>query len=117
MTLGPMFNQIRKRFHPLWRLRQWAWYRKLQALVDPDVAIRMNGFQVYLKLLRDLSLILPHNGKESATKQAFSSLLGGALLLYSSMWGPRLAPIPGWQKGIRSLTFSCSNQIAPMAAC
>ena len=72
-----MLNQIRKRFHPLWRLRQWAWYRKVQDLVDPDVAIRMNGLKVYLKLLRDLSLILPHQGKESATQQAFSSLLGG----------------------------------------
>ncbi|MBV2350353.1 FkbM family methyltransferase [Synechococcus sp. HK05] len=71
-----MFNQIRKRFHPLWRLRQWAWYRKVQDLVDPDVAIRMNGFKVYLKLLRDLSLILPHQGKERATQQAFSSCLG-----------------------------------------
>jgi FkbM family methyltransferase len=72
-----MLNQIRRRFHPLWRLRQLAWYRKLQDLVDPDVAIRMHGFKVYLKLLRDLSLILPHQGKESATKEAFSSLLGG----------------------------------------
>lgn len=74
-----MFNQIRKRFHPLWRLRQWAWYRTFQDLVDPDLAIRMNGLQVYLKLLRDLSLILPHHGKECTTKQAFSSLLGGGL--------------------------------------
>lgn len=37
----------------------------------------MNGLKDYLKLLRDLSLILPHQGKESATKEAFSSLLGG----------------------------------------
>ena len=70
-----MFHQIRNRFHPLWRLRQLAWYRRLQNLVDPDVAIRMNGIKVYLKLLRDLSLILPHQGKECATKEAFSSLL------------------------------------------
>jgi len=72
-----MLNQIRRRFHPLWRLRQWAWYRKVQKVVDPDVAIRMNGLKCYLKLLRDLSLILPHQGKESSTKHAFSSLLGG----------------------------------------
>ena len=70
-----MFNEIRKRFHPLWRLRKLAWYRSLQNAVDPDVAIRMNKFQVYLKLLRDLSLILPHQGKEIATKNAFSLLL------------------------------------------
>jgi FkbM family methyltransferase len=70
-----MLNQIRNRFHPLWRLRQMPWYRKLQDLVDPDVAIRMHGLKVYLKLLRDLSDILPHQGKESATKEAFSSLL------------------------------------------
>ena len=71
-----MINYIRKRFHPLWRLRQWAWYRKVQERVDPDVAIRMNGLKVYLKLLRDLSLILPHQGKENATKEAFALLLG-----------------------------------------
>ena len=75
LTLDQMFNQIRKRFHPLWRLRKLAWYRSLQDAVDPDVAIRMNGLQVYLKLLRDLSLVLPHQGKEVATKKAFSLLL------------------------------------------
>ena len=36
----------------------------------------MNGLKVYLKLLRDLSLILPHQGKENATKEAFALLLG-----------------------------------------
>lgn len=72
-----MLNQIRNRFHPLWRLRQMSGYRKLQELVDPDVAIRMQGLKVYMKLLRDLSVILPHQGKENATKDAFSSLLRG----------------------------------------
>ena len=101
LTLDPMFNQIRRRFHPLWRLRQWAWYRKVQDLVDPDVAIRMNGLKVYLKLLRDLSLTLPHQGKESATKEAFSSLLGGGMLLMcSSMWEPISVPIHGLQRSI-----------------
>jgi FkbM family methyltransferase len=70
-----MLNQIRKRFHPLWRLRKLAWYRSLQNMVDLDVAIRMNGVQVYLKLLRDLSLILPHQGNEIVTKKAFSLML------------------------------------------
>lgn len=72
-----MLNWIRNRFHPLWRLRQMAWYRKLQELVDPDIAIRMYGLNVYMKFLRDLSVILPHQGKENATKDAFSSLLRG----------------------------------------
>ena len=73
--LDHILNHIRKRFHPLWRLRQWAWYRKMQDLLDPDVTISMNGLKVYLKLLRDLSLILPHHGKEAGTKEVFSSLL------------------------------------------
>lgn len=73
-----MLNQIRNRFHPLWRIRQWGWYRKVQERVDPDVAIRMSGLKVYLKLLRDLSLILPHQGKENVTKSSFSSLLLGS---------------------------------------
>jgi len=34
----------------------------------------MHGLKVHLKLLRDLSDILPHQGKETATKEAFSSL-------------------------------------------
>lgn len=70
-----MFNQIRKRFHPLWRLRQFPWYRSLQSAIDPDVSIRMHGVKVYLKLFRDLSLILPHHGKEGITKDVFSTLL------------------------------------------
>jgi len=45
----------------------------------------MNGLKVYLKLLRDLSLILPHQGKESATKQVFSSLLGGSVNVFFDM--------------------------------
>lgn len=70
-----MLNAIRAKYHPLWRLRQFEWYRNLQLAVDPDFAIGLNGCTVYVKLLRDLSLILPHRGQEAVTKSVFSSLL------------------------------------------
>lgn len=70
-----MFNEIRHRFHPLYRLRKISLYRKIQHSIDPDVAIAVHGFKVYVKLLRDLGLILSREGQEEKVMGVLSSLL------------------------------------------
>jgi hypothetical protein len=71
----PIFTQIPTKFHPLHQLRKLGWYRKLQDVIDPDVVITMRGLKVYLKLLRDLSLILPIMAKEEQRRMRFYSYL------------------------------------------
>jgi FkbM family methyltransferase len=71
-----MFNLIRRRFHPLYRLRKLGWYRKIQSLIDPDIAIRIYGSKVYVKLLRDLSMILSPLGKEQESLGMVATLFG-----------------------------------------
>lgn len=71
-----MFNLIRRRFHPLYQLRKLPWYRKFQSFVDPDFAINIHGSKVYLKLLRDLSMVLLPMGKERESLEMFATLLG-----------------------------------------
>lgn len=50
-------------------------YRKLQNLIDPDVAIGVHGFNVYVKFLRDLGLILSREGQEQSVMAIVSTLL------------------------------------------
>jgi len=71
-----MFNLIRRRFHPLYRLRKLGWYRTIQSLIDPDIAIRIHGSKVYVKLLRDLSMILSPLGKQQESLGMVATLLG-----------------------------------------
>ena len=71
-----MFSLIRKQYHPLFHLRKLPGFRKLQRAIDPDVWIQEpSGGVMFVKLLRDLSLILPHDGKEAATRHRFDQLL------------------------------------------
>lgn len=73
-----LLSSIRKRFHPLYRLRRLGWFRAIQSNLDPDLWIAMpggGGGRYCVKLLRDLSLILPHDGKEKKTRERFDQLL------------------------------------------
>lgn len=70
-----MLNYIRNRFHPLWRLRQLAWYRKLQKTVDFPVSIRIDGFRFWVMLLRDFAYVAPTNGGEPATHRIFKTIV------------------------------------------
>jgi FkbM family methyltransferase len=73
-----LFSFIRKKYHPLFHLRRLAAFRQLQRVIDPDVWIKVpSGGRggMCVKLLRDLSLILPHDGKEAATRHRFDQLL------------------------------------------
>jgi FkbM family methyltransferase len=71
-----MFNLIRRRFHPLYQLRKLGWHRMIQSLIDPDISIRIHGSKVYVKLLRDLSMILSPLGKEQESLGMVATLLG-----------------------------------------
>jgi FkbM family methyltransferase len=71
-----LFSSIRRKYHPLFHLRKLAAFRKLQRAIDPDVWINApSGGGMFVKLMRDLSLILPHDGKEAATRHRFDRLL------------------------------------------
>ena len=65
-----LFSFIRKKYHPLFHLRRLAAFPQLQRVIDHDVWIKVpSGGRggMCVKLLRDLTLILPHDGKEAAT--------------------------------------------------
>ncbi|MFM7464216.1 MAG: FkbM family methyltransferase [Cyanobium sp.] len=73
-----MFNKIRQKFHPLFHLRKNGIYRQIQRVIDPDISIKIHGFQVYLKLLRDLSVILSQQEQEKEVVDLASSLMSSA---------------------------------------
>jgi hypothetical protein len=61
-----LFTSIRSRFHPLWRLRKSASFRKFQAKFDRDVFTRIPGTKakVAVKLIRDASWIVNSSALE-----------------------------------------------------
>jgi FkbM family methyltransferase len=67
---------IRRKYHPLFHLRRFAIFREFQRLVDPDVRIKApSGGCVFVKLLRDLSLVLSQGDIEKAAHDCFDQLL------------------------------------------
>ncbi|MCS5694241.1 FkbM family methyltransferase [Cyanobium sp. FGCU-6] len=71
-----MLSYIRKRYHPLFHLRKLRAFRALQRLVDFDFWTASGaGSGMYVKFLRDLSLVLPHDGKEQKTRQVFIKMI------------------------------------------
>lgn len=71
-----MLSYIRKRYHPLFHLRKLRAFRSLQRLVDFDFWTASGaGSGMYVKFLRDLSLVLPHDGKEQKTRQLFIKMI------------------------------------------
>lgn len=71
-----MLNYIRKKYHPLFHLRKLRVFRALQSLIDFDFwAASGAGSGMYVKFLRDLSLVLPHDGKEQKTRQVFTKMI------------------------------------------
>jgi FkbM family methyltransferase len=70
-----MFNFLRQHFHPLWRLRKSSLFRALQDRLDPDFPCSIEGIRASVKLLRDASVILPHEGREIESMKAFEKTL------------------------------------------
>jgi FkbM family methyltransferase len=71
-----LLSTIRRNYHPLFRLRKLAAFRWLQRKIDPDIYVNApSGRGMFVKLLRDLSLLLPHDGKEVETRHRFDQLL------------------------------------------
>ncbi len=71
------FGNVRKNYHSLCHLRRLVGFRWLQGVIDCDVWINspLQRGGMYVKIFRDLSLILPHDGKESVTRNLFDKLL------------------------------------------
>lgn len=71
-----MLGFIRKKYHPLFHLRKLRAFRALQSFIDFDFwAASGAGSGMYVRFLRDLSLVLPHDGKEQKTRQMFTKMI------------------------------------------
>ncbi len=66
-----ILHRLRNRFHPLWRIRRFKLFRALQAKLDPDVRIQIEGTMVYVKLLRDAALVFDRSDMEEGSREAF----------------------------------------------
>jgi FkbM family methyltransferase len=68
---------IRKTYHPLFHLRKLALFRRLQGALDPDVWIKNpgGGGGMFVKLLRDASLIFSSAMIEPVPRERFAQLL------------------------------------------
>lgn len=70
-----MFSYIRNRFHPLWRLRKFKWFRTLQKSMDFPVSIKQGNIRFHAMLLRDFSLVTSGHNAEVATQSVFEKIL------------------------------------------
>lgn len=72
-----LFAYIRKTYHPLFHLRKLALFRRLQGVLDPDVWIKNpgGGGGMFVKLLRDASLIFSSAEIEPVPRERFAQLL------------------------------------------
>ena len=69
-----MFNFIRNKFHPLWRLRKFAAFRWIQKTFDPDFSVRIHGTRVFVKFIRDFAVIVNSSNLERSTSDAFREI-------------------------------------------
>ncbi|QNJ00600.1 S-adenosyl-L-methionine-dependent methyltransferase [Synechococcus sp. A15-62] len=70
-----MLNEIRNRFHPLWRLRKLAIFRWIQQRLDPDFSTNIYETNVSVKLMRDFGIITNLRNLEKATRAIFKKIL------------------------------------------
>lgn len=70
-----MFNYIRRKYHPLWRLRKLSGYRTFQNWIDFPVSIKNGSIRFFVMLLRDFSLIANSKGWEMETHRIFEKVL------------------------------------------
>ena len=72
-----MISYIRNHFHPLWRLRQRSWFRRLQAKIDFPVFKRIGKIETALFWLRDLSYLVSSDDIEQTTGRYFERIITG----------------------------------------
>ncbi|MGA2052596.1 MAG: FkbM family methyltransferase [Opitutales bacterium] len=70
-----MITYLRERFHPLWRLRQQAWYRAAQRRLDFAVLAGRGRIKFYVMFLRDFAVLAPHRGAEAVSRGVFEGML------------------------------------------
>jgi FkbM family methyltransferase len=70
-----VITYLRERFHPLWRLRQQAWYRRLQGKLDFAVPARRGRIKFYVMFLRDFAVLAPHQGAEAVSRGMFGRMI------------------------------------------
>ncbi|MCE0496750.1 MAG: FkbM family methyltransferase [Methylacidiphilales bacterium] len=72
-----MLNYIRDHFHPLWRLRRFAWFRRLQAWIDFPVSYQEGKIKVSLFWLRNFGHLIADRSAEKRMKHCFKAILAG----------------------------------------
>lgn len=72
-----LFKWMRERWHPLWRLRQRAWFRALQRRCDRTIFTQLpgTGLRVAVRALRDASWWLAPDAIEPALRAALPEIL------------------------------------------
>lgn len=70
-----IFNLIREKWHPLFYLRKNKVWKELIKKIDPDTSVKISGVKASIKLLRDLSLLFPHDGLEQKSISHFRKVL------------------------------------------
>lgn len=75
MFINKILQHIRRKYHPLWRLRGFAWFRNLQKFLDVPVTLKTGKIRYKVMLLRDLSIILNQNGQQEETLNTVRRLI------------------------------------------
>jgi len=70
-----ILNSIRSKWHPLFYLRKNKIWKKILQKYDPDFTLKICGIHTSIKLLRDLSLVFPHDGLEQKSIAYFRKTL------------------------------------------
>lgn len=70
-----LLNSVRRSIHPLYHLRKKVWFRCLQKAIDPDIRVKSYGCKMYIKLVRDLSLVLPNDARECNVHRLFGQAI------------------------------------------
>lgn len=76
MEMGnSLLATIRRRFHPLWKLRQSQVFRSLQDRFDPDWFTHVGQVRMHLKLLRDASYLSGEALHDALVRKKFTEII------------------------------------------
>ena len=71
-----LLQRLRRRYHPLWRLRRWVPYRRLQRALDFAITTRVGRVTRYSYFFRDFPGLLFGTQSEPRSEQLLTRLFG-----------------------------------------
>ncbi|MEI6376695.1 MAG: FkbM family methyltransferase, partial [bacterium] len=66
-----ILNRLRSSYHPLWRLRQFLWFRTVQKYFDFPILFQKKGIKFWVMFLRDFSVHADFGGMEPISRKVF----------------------------------------------